>query len=315
MAIFTATDEIRKLQSIDFTKTNAIEILVDKEVASFLLSKNFEGNRNVTSHRVAGYRKIMAEGDWTLGDPLKFSKSGDLIDGQHRLKAVPDGCTIPFVILTGQPDKAAETYDQGMKRNALHIAKIRGVESITGKHISIIRMMFVFRSESSHISSLLSSHKIVTIFQRHKKIMEAIDFSLRYRKKSFAILYAPVLAAVARAYLSDCHLSDQDLDFFLYIFHGGSESDYPSTTVRRSGSAPLALRNAIQDSGVIRECSGSYRKESFFKTQSALVAYSQRKKNVCHFKETQRNVFPVPLIDFMDFSTLNISEKLQSEKD
>jgi hypothetical protein len=313
MAIFNATDEISKLQSIDFTKTNAIEILVDKEVASFLLSKNFEGNRNVTSHRVTGYRKIMTEGDWTLGDPLKFSKSGNLIDGQHRLMAVPDGCKIPFVILTGQPDKAAETYDQGMKRNALHIARIRGIESITGKHVSIIRMMFVFRSESSHISTLLSAHKIVTIFQRHKKIMEAIEFSLRYRKKSFAMLYAPVLAVVARAYLSDCPLSNQDLDFFLYIFQGGSESDYPNT-VRRSGSAPLALRNALQKSGVVRECSGTYRKESFFKTQSALVAYSQ-KKNVCHFKETQKNVFPVPLIDFMDFSTLDISEKLQSEKD
>ena len=313
MTIFTATDEISKLQSIDFAKTNAMEILVDKEVASFLLSKNFEGNRNVTTHRVAGYRKIMSEGDWTLGDPLKFSQSGNLIDGQHRLMAVPDGCIIPFVILTGQPEKAAETYDQGMKRNTLHIARIRGMESITGKHVSIIRMMFLFRSEFSHLSSLLSAQKIVTIFQRHEKIMEAIEFSLRYRKKTFAMVYAPVLSVVARAYLSDYPLSDQDLDFFLYIFQGGSESDYQHP-ICRSGSAPLALRNALQKSGVARECSSTYRKESFLKTQSALVAYSQKKK-ICHFKETLRNVFPVPLLDFMDFSTLNISEKLQSEKD
>lgn len=42
--IFNAKDEIRKLTSMNFTETNAVVIHVDREVADFLLSKNFDAN-------------------------------------------------------------------------------------------------------------------------------------------------------------------------------------------------------------------------------------------------------------------------------
>ncbi len=148
MTIVNAKAEIDKLQNLDPALTQAIVIQVDKEVANYLLTRNFENNRETNPSRVLSYRKTMENGDWVLGDPIKLSTEGKLIDGQHRLKAasgLPDELSAPFVVLAGQPPKASETYDQGMTRNALHVSKIRGIEGISSSHISTIRMMFYFR--------------------------------------------------------------------------------------------------------------------------------------------------------------------------
>lgn len=296
MAIFNAKEQIRKFDSLDFTRTNAIEILADKEVAMFLLSKNFDRNRNVSPPRVQIYRQAMSSGQWVLGDPLKFSISGKLIDGQHRLSAVPDNTVIPFVVLTGQTERSAETYDQGMRRNAIHIARIRDIAPLTNHHIAILKMMFLFRFGTQGLSKF-TSQQTISVFEKYQEIREAIDFSLRYRCKSFASVFSPVLAVIARAYLSASSLSDADLDFFIYIFQGGVESEYEKTRPGRSAVAPTILRNTHQSSKRTADSGRSYRASIFYKTQSALNAYAENKKKVSFLKETHENLFPVPLLD------------------
>lgn len=303
MSIIDAQAEICKLTSLDFAQTNAVTIQVNKEVAEYLLSLNFDNNRNVSQNRVKQYRTMMLDGDWSIGDPIKFSVSGRLLDGQHRLSAVPDDMVIPFVVLTGQPEKAAETYDQGMRRNALHIAKVRGVEGLNASHISILRMMFIYRFSDSHmLSSFGSPSKFIDILEKYPEVKEAIDFTMRYYGRSFSICFAPITAAIARAKLSDYPLSDQDLDFFLHIVQGGGVSDYLGTT-RRNESAPLALRNWYLQARSNAVMGNTFRVQAYFRTQSALQFFSQGKKPKT-LKGTEKNIFPVFLLDSMDFKTL-----------
>lgn len=310
MTIFDAKAEIDKLRSLDFTQTQAVEIQADREVADFLLSLNFDSNRNLSHQRASAYKELMANGEWVLSDPLKISSDGKLIDGQHRLKAVPNDVVVPFVILTGQPPKASETYDQGMRRNAIHIAKVRGLEGFHLAHISCLRMMLVFRSSDSMRSSVASPAKMIDILEKYPEIKSAIDLGYKYGSRTFGLRYAPFAAAIARAKISDYPLSDNDLDFFCHVLQGGSVSDYEGTSTRKE-CAPLLLRNIYQyaqKSGKGREV----RVNDFYKAQSALQAFAQN-KDVKNFKGTDKNIFPVPLLDSINFKTLEFDPSIQKK--
>jgi hypothetical protein len=76
-------------------------------------------NRPLNHHRVRRYAEDMNSGDWTVtGDAIRFSKSGKLLDGQHRLWAcVESGKSFSTVVYTGLPEEAQLVMDQGMARS------------------------------------------------------------------------------------------------------------------------------------------------------------------------------------------------------
>jgi hypothetical protein len=315
MSIFDAKAEIRKLTTLDLTQTGATVIQVNKEVAEYLLGLNFDSNRSIQKNRVKLYQTMMLDGEWGLGDPIKISVSGRLLDGQHRLSAVPDELVVSFVLLFGQPEKAAETYDQGMRRNALHVAKVRGIEGLQNTHISTLRMMFFYRfTDSRKLSNFGSPAKLVDILDQHPEIKSAIDFSSRYSKRSFSFSFAPIMAAIARAKLSNYPLSDQDLDFFLHVLQGGGMSDYPGAT-GKSEAAPLLLRNWYLQARTSQatQFGNVFRTQCLFRAQSALMFFSQGKTPKT-LKGTEKNVFPVPLLDSMNFKTLQIDRSIEGRK-
>jgi hypothetical protein len=84
-------------------------------------------NRNVRSVKVSQYAADMTEGNWLLtGEAIKFSESGRLLDGQHRLLAVIQAnVTVQMFVTQGLPDNTQAVMDTGVKRLAadnLHIA-------------------------------------------------------------------------------------------------------------------------------------------------------------------------------------------------
>jgi predicted nucleic acid-binding Zn ribbon protein len=69
-------------------------VYVTPEMAERWLGHN-KVNRNLRNRRVDQFARDMRSGRWQLtGEAIKFGKSGNLIDGQHRLWAVIEsGCT------------------------------------------------------------------------------------------------------------------------------------------------------------------------------------------------------------------------------
>ena len=83
-------------------------------------------------------RKIFAEyqeGRWVFdGMPIRFSKDGVLLDGQHRLTALtlmPKEFRIPFVVMRGIDTKAQYVMDQGSKRSNADQLGLDGVRNAT----------------------------------------------------------------------------------------------------------------------------------------------------------------------------------------
>lgn len=105
-----------------------IEILeVTPGVAKMWLAANTR-NRPESARFIDDYAARMAAGTWTLnGEAVKIAEDGTLLDGQTRLAAcVKAGVPFTTVVVTGLPNEAQDTMDQGRKRSAGNVFSMHG---------------------------------------------------------------------------------------------------------------------------------------------------------------------------------------------
>ena len=108
------------------------ELIVTPEIARDLLNKN-TNNRKLSSSRVATLVMAMQRGEWQYnGDTIRISKSGRLLDGQHRLSAIEQsGISQKYVIVDELDDDVFTTIDTGSARNASQMLGMVGAKNAT----------------------------------------------------------------------------------------------------------------------------------------------------------------------------------------
>lgn len=115
--------------------------LITPAMAERYLQSNV-GNRSVRKVTVLRYAKDITDGRWKsdTAETIKISKSGVVIDGQHRLHAViKAGRPVWFHIARGMDDDVFNVIDTGTIRNASDVFKIKGIKN-ENKLPSIIAM-------------------------------------------------------------------------------------------------------------------------------------------------------------------------------
>ncbi len=102
-------------------------MLITPELAEQWLERNVR-NRPMSENTVIAYGLDMLEGRWQHdGAPIRFDTDGNLIDGQHRLKACIDsGVSFEKDVIFGLPPGAILTIDIHRPRTSGHIAAIQG---------------------------------------------------------------------------------------------------------------------------------------------------------------------------------------------
>jgi len=96
---------------------------------AFRMLENFNvGNRPLSERRVEGLVALMTGGLWQAnGETIIISKTGRILDGQHRLTAVVrSGVTIEFLVVRDVDSAAFHTIDTGSPRTASQIAQMAG---------------------------------------------------------------------------------------------------------------------------------------------------------------------------------------------
>lgn len=92
------------------------------EEINALKAKNYlalnTANRRLRPNRVRSYAEQMVRGLWKeTGDPIRFSTTGRLLDGQHRLAAiVAADITIKALVIRDVEDDVFPVLDSGMNR-------------------------------------------------------------------------------------------------------------------------------------------------------------------------------------------------------
>lgn len=112
---------------------------VTPELAEKWLAQNTH-NRTLRENKVMAYARDMEAGQWAEnGEAVKFAADGTLLDGQHRLHAVTlSGATVRMLVVTGLPNVAQETMDDGIKRTLADVLHLRG-EKYTALLAAVVR--------------------------------------------------------------------------------------------------------------------------------------------------------------------------------
>lgn len=103
------------------------EVTMTPALASKLLQGN-TGNRNLGQQRITAMAADIASGNWRPdGTPIRVSKSGKLLDGQHRLSAIiRAGCDVPVILIEDLDEDTQLVIDSGRARTFNDYLVVRG---------------------------------------------------------------------------------------------------------------------------------------------------------------------------------------------
>lgn len=100
---------------------------IGPETAKYVLEKKNPSNRKIRKRTVKQYASDMSKGKWQItGDPIRYDKDGNLIDGQHRLSAILEsGVTIQTAVIYDLERSSQDVIDTGAKRSAANALQMR----------------------------------------------------------------------------------------------------------------------------------------------------------------------------------------------
>ena len=122
--------------------------LITPEMAKVYLEKNTD-NRNKRGWWVSGLANMIKRGEWIpTHQGVAFSKSGKLIDGQHRLEAIVEAnIPVQMLVTTGVSDDAYKVLDNGIKRT---LSDLTGVSPKTAEICRVLsRLIYSGNSNTS----------------------------------------------------------------------------------------------------------------------------------------------------------------------
>ena len=147
--------------TIEKFEPKSARIMVTPEIAREWLKDN-EKNRPVSPNLVKNYARAIAEGRWKLnGETIKFSPSGALLDGQHRLLACLQA-KLPFetIVMRDVSPDSFDTIDVGRKRTAGDIIGLEGCKNATVTAAGIRWVLTIRRGLSSDGAVLVSADEV-----------------------------------------------------------------------------------------------------------------------------------------------------------
>lgn len=122
-------------------------MIITPAQARIWLKKNLN-NRHLREVRVIELIAIIKGKRWIYdGNPIRFSKDGILLDGQHRLEAIArSGISAESAVVTGLDPDAQQSIDTGAPRSAADILRMRGYSGHAHRAAAVARILLAFDS-------------------------------------------------------------------------------------------------------------------------------------------------------------------------
>jgi len=218
----------------------SVELIGTKEADAYL-KKNL-GNRKPSKITVDRYVNAMNNDAWFMnGETIKFGKSGELLDGQHRLMAVlKSGRPQEMLVVRDIDDSAFHTIDNGKTRNGNDILSIFGCVENTNMVNAAVRTNTALRRGVSTTaldgSDVRMDHfELLRSYQAMPDVDDVIKMAAQWKGVRKLIGYS----SLATCYYLFYKISPEQCHLFFKGLESGA--DLPS------GSPILLLRNKIMN--------------------------------------------------------------------
>jgi hypothetical protein len=154
-------------------------VTVTPDLARQWLGRN-TGNRPLSSGVVNRYTNEMTNGRWRMtGDAIRFSNTGKLIDGQHRLTAVVrSGVSITSVVIFELEDSIFGLIDDGKPRGRSDVLYIEfGLPVETTKLLSSSALLVHnYENEIYSFKGKISNNEIVEFVRQRPGLIHAAQY-------------------------------------------------------------------------------------------------------------------------------------------
>lgn len=133
-------------KQMHFQGITVSEEMISPDLAARWLEQNTT-NRPLVQAKVISLAEAIKRGEWMLdGATIRFSESGQLLDGQHRLTAIQKaGIPCRSLVVNGIADDAVKVMDTGKTRSVADVFAIRGVKSANNV-AAVVRSLMVLQS-------------------------------------------------------------------------------------------------------------------------------------------------------------------------
>ncbi len=157
-------------------------VWITPELAELWLTRNVK-NRKIRDPLVRALARDMADDQWAYtGEAVKFDRSGQLLDGQHRLKAViKSGATVKMFVIPDLPSESQCFMDAGARRSAGDALAFRD-ETNAALLAATIRFAIRFDGKRS-TKDAISHAEIIAYLSEHPEIRRYVGITQRHSKK------------------------------------------------------------------------------------------------------------------------------------
>lgn len=160
---------MKTIRMEEITQCATLETITPMHAEDFLRRNSI--NRKVMPSRVKFYADLMAQNRWMVnGETIQFDINGNLLNGQHRLKAcILSGCSFQTYVVRGLPCDVMHTLDTGKHRTAGDALQILGSVNTTTLAAAIT---WILRYKNGTAARTTYSHGEIIEFWGKNKIVE-----------------------------------------------------------------------------------------------------------------------------------------------
>ena len=203
-------------------------VTVTPEMARQWLGRN-AGNRPLKRGHVARLSASICGGKWKLtGDPIRFSATGKLIDGQHRLQAIADaGLPVQCVVMQGLNDDIFDVIDSGSPRSKADAVFIQYQLPVAkaGLLSSTASIACQFISGASSFKGKVGSDELLRFIDSNPDIVDAVNHVYDNTPHENPVAKSVAAAFYFFAHRLDARLADQFiLRFMVGAVNGASDN-------------------------------------------------------------------------------------------
>lgn len=172
-------------------------ILITPALAEVLL-KNNKSNRKISLRNLNFIVDSMNKGIYKedTGEAIKISKTGNLLDGQHRLLSiVKTGKSYNMLVISELEDEVFSVLDTGKSRSGADVLAMKGYPSGVGLAVAVRHILLMKQSTVHFKNPSPSNEEIRKFVEANEEIVEIFQFCNNVYRK-FKHITPGVLTAI-----------------------------------------------------------------------------------------------------------------------